>query len=87
MNVFTTKNKYRREIKIILAFLGLCLAVTLLVTNHSVRKTSNATLMHGIEAGDTVIIQRQDGCTAAAKVIASHQQQIKVGLTEPVSCK
>jgi len=87
MNIFTTNFKYRRETKIILAFLGLCVAVTLLVITHSTRRTSAEILDHGIETGDIITISDQKGCLAKAKVIASHQQQIKLGLIEELKCE
>ena len=86
MNIFTTQFKYRREIKIFLAFLGLCVAVTLLVMTHKTRKTSPEILAHGIKPGDVITVTDSKGCRATAKVIASHQQQIKLGLTQQLSC-
>ncbi len=87
MNVFTTNFKYRRELKIFLAFLGLCVAVTLLVFTHKSRKVSNDMLQHDVSTGDTIVVTNEAGCTARAKVIASHQQQIKLRLVEGMQCK
>lgn len=87
MNVFTTNFKYRRELKIFFAFLGLCVAVTLLVFTHKSRKTSEEMLAHGVTTGDIISVINEDGCMARAKVIASHQQQIKLSLIEAMQCK